>query len=90
MAVFLVSERKDEMEADLPSAKRDDQREGFRLVTNRTYNDKDHKGDIPPYGRHSSYEGRDKAVGASVERGTLGVWRSNPRFDDAAEAQTTV
>ena len=57
------------MEADLPSTTtRHDQREDVRLVKDVTYDDENHKSDIPPYGRHGLYQGRGNAVGTWKSR----------------------
>lgn len=56
------------MEADLPSTKRHDQWEDVCHVTNKTYDDENHKGSIASYRRHEKYEGRGQAVGAWKNR----------------------
>ena len=60
-AVFLVGDGKNKVETDLSS-------EMLRSVgergsgSRRTYDDEDHKSDVPPYRRHGLYGGRGKAV----------------------------
>lgn len=69
-----MTEGKDEVEADLQKRKTamiNDKASTW--VADGTHDDEDHKGDIPPYGRHGVYEVRG---GKTLGRGIIGVWRT--------------
>lgn len=69
-----MTEGKDEVEADLQKRK-------TAMINNKasiqvadgTYDDENHKDDIPPYGRHGVHEVRG---GKALGRGIIGVWRT--------------